>query len=541
MGQLETYIILFGIIVIIGQIFNKFPVPVSLILVITGMLLSLWPGFPHVSLNPNLVLNIFLPLLVYQISAYSSWKDFKKNKRAIGLLSVGHVIFITILIAWVIHFFIPHLGWPLAFVLGAVLSPPDTVAIVSIAEKVRMPTRIVSTLEGEGLLDDATALILFRFALVALVTHEFSAIHAISTFLMIIIGETLYGLALGYIIAELRLRIRNSMLNIIASILTPFLAYLPAEHLGGSGVVATVVTGFMIGHVYGMRFTPEFRLISRAVWPAIAFTIQGILFLLVGLNFHAILSGISLISTNSLLLYSTAIILTLILGRFFWVYVVLIFLPRFLFPSIRKKDPYPPWQFPFIVSWAGMRGGISLAAALAVPFLPGTVEGANPRDLLIFLVFCAITATFLIQGLTLPWLLMKIGLNKYGQSEKYSEHLSELSARMAMTKAVLRWLHQYKDQIKDNQKLLDEVKLHIREYRLFKMQLKEKIQHHDKNLVHDEETEKTEILEEIFIFSQIIEVERAELLQLWKNEKINLTVRDKLLTRLDHRSKHLSE
>jgi len=541
MGQLETYLILFGIIVIIGQIFSKSPIPISLILVITGMLLSLWPSFPIVNLNPTLVLNVFLPLLVYQISAYASWKDLKKNMRPIGLLSVGHVLFITVLIAWVIHFYIPQLGWPLAFVLGAVLSPPDSVAIVTIAEKIRMPTRVVSILEGEGLLNDATALILFRFALVAMVTHEFSAMQAVSNFFMIIIGETLYGLILGYVIAELRLRIRNSMLNILASILTPFLAYLPAEHLGGSGVLATVVTGFMIGHVYGMRFTPEFRLVSRAVWPAISFGIQGILFLLVGLDFHAILSGISSISLNSLILYSAAVILTVILGRFIWVYIFLIFLPRFLFPSILKKDPYPPWQFPFIISWSGMRGGISLAAALAVPFLPGTVEGANPRDLLIFLVFCAITATFVIQGLTLPWLLKKLGINKYGQSEKYTEHLSEISAKMAMTKAVLRWLAEYKDQIKDNQKLLDETKLHIRQYRMIKLQLKEKLQSHHENLIHDEKTEKAEILEETFILSQLIEVERAELLQLWKKEKINLAVRDKLLTRLDHRSNHLVE
>ncbi len=160
--------------------------------------------------------------------------------------------------------------------------------------------------------------------------------------------------------------------------------------------------------------------------------------------------------------------------------------------------------------------------------------------MLIFLVFCAITATFILQGLTLPWLLKKIGMNKFGQSEKYSEHLSEISARLAMTKAVLRWLSQYKDQIKDNPKLFNEVKVHIQKYRLIKMQLKEKIHSHNVNVIHDEETEKNELLEETFIASQMIEVERTELLQLWEKEKINLTIRDRLLAKLDHHSNRLT-
>ncbi len=539
MDTIEIFVILFGIIVAVAQLFNKSSIPTSLLLVITGMILSFLPYFPQINLNPDIVLNIFLPVLVYEISAYSSWQDLKKNVRPVILMSVGHVLFITAVVAVVIHALIPQIGWPLAFVLGAVISPPDTVAIVSIAEKIRMPRRIVTILEGEGMLNDATALILFRFALVAVVTHQFSAIHAVSAFFAVVIGETLYGLVLGYIIAEIRLRIRNPMLHVLASFLTPFLAYLPAVKLGGCGVLATVVTGFVIGHIYAMRFTPEFRLVSRSIWPATAFAIQSILFLLVGLDMRFVLQSISSISYQSLLIYSVAVILAVIIGRFIWVFAATL-IPRFLIPSLRKKDPYPPWQATFIVSWAGMRGGISLAAALAVPTLPIMIDGANSKNLLIFLVFCVITATLLLQGLTLPWLLKVLGVQSFGQHEKYCEHVGELRARLKMTRAVLRWLAEYKDQIKDDLKLLDEVKLRIKKYRMVRNQLKERIANHQEG-DEKEHTEEAEAASTVYLQSQVIEVERGELLRLWHKEEISYTVRNKLVERLDHRTKHLAE
>jgi monovalent cation/hydrogen antiporter len=537
MEQIETYIILFIVIVIIGQTFSKTPVPISLLLVITGMLLSVLPNPPDVILDPSIVLNVFLPLLIYQISAFSSWKDVKKNLRPIILLSIGHVMFITLLVAVVIHMLVPEFGWPLAFVLGAVISPPDDVAIVSIADKIRMPERIVTILEGEGMFNDATALILFRFALAAVITHQFSAIQAVSAFFFVVIGETLYGLALGFIIGELRLRIQNTTLNMMASLLVPFIAYIPPVMLGGSGVLSTAITGFVFGNSYALRVSPEFRLVSRAVWPTLAFAIQSLMFLLVGLDMRSILESISSLPPNSVLIYSVAVILTVIIGRFIWVYPAA-YLPRWLFPRIRKKDPYPPWQFPFVVSWAGMRGGISLAAALAVPVLPVINQGTNPKDLLIFLVFCVIMATLLIQGLTLPWLLKVLGVHKFGQSEKYNEHLAELGARLAMVRTALRWLIEFKKQVKDNPKLLDEVKLYLREYRMLRSQLKERIAGHDSTpvLMHDE---KEDWKDEIFILSQLIELQRMELLELWRQDKINLTVRNKLLEQLDHSAKHL--
>lgn len=539
MELISVYIMLFSIIVVTGCLFSRTVIPISLLLVIAGMFLSLIPHFPRVHLNPELVLNVFLPMLVYQISAYAAWEDFKKNTRPILLLSVGHVIFIACCVAVVIHALIPQLGWPLSFVLGAIVSPPDTVAIVSIAEKIRMPRKVVAILEGEGLLNDATALILFRFSLIAAISHEFVVSHAIFNFFAVVIGETLYGFILGHILAALRQKIHNPILHIAASLLTPFLAYLPAAKLGGSGVLATVVTGFVIGQVYATKFTPEFRLISRAVWPAVAFIIEGFLFLLVGLDMHFIVGNISIIPWHLLLFYSLSVIFIIVIGRFFWVYVMVSFLPRFLFPSLQKKDPYPPWQFPFVTSWAGMRGGVSLAAALAIPHLPVTIEGVNLRDLIIFLVFCVIVSTLVLQGLSLPWLLKKIGIQKFSRHEEYSDHVNEISARISLVTAALDWLTVY-EKNNESHELACEIKVHIHEYELLKSQLQERLENHDGE-ENDDHDSNNEMIETIFLLSQIIEIEREELLRLWQQEKISSGIRDKLLMRLDHRSQNLHE
>lgn len=225
MDTFIIYLILFSILVLLGQLFQKSTVPIALILVVFGMLLSFIPFFPETHIDSKLVLNIFLPLLIYQITAFSSWRDMKKQARPIALLSIGHVLFITFLVAIVIHALIPQMGWPLAFVLGSIISPPDDVAIVSIAEKIRIPERIFIILEGEGVFNDAAALTLFHFALTAAITSQFSFAQALGTFIVMIVGETLYGLMLGHLLGKLRTKITNTTLHVIASFITPFAAY----------------------------------------------------------------------------------------------------------------------------------------------------------------------------------------------------------------------------------------------------------------------------------------------------------------------------
>lgn len=535
MDYFIVYLILFAIIVLLGQLFNKSTIPLPLVLVMFGMLLSFVPFFPKINLDSKLILNFFLPLLIYQISSFSSWRDIKKQIRPIALLSIGHVFFITILVALVIHSLNPQIGWPLAFVLGAIISPPDSVAIVAIAEKIRIPERVFIILEGEGMFNDAAALTLFRFALLAAITHEFSVAYAFFGFSTMLIGETLYGLLIGHIIGKLREKITNTQLHVIASFITPFIAYVPAVYFGGTGIIATAIVGFVIGNKYTLRFTSEYRLISLAVWPTFAFAIQGLIFLLVGLDLRTIYMRISSIPFETLMVYLFSIIFVVIIGRFIWVYGALIFLPRLLSPSIRKKDPYPPWQYPFIISWSGIRGGISLAAALAVPTL--SMDGTDPRDLLVFLVFCIIVVTLILQGLSLPFILKKIGIDKVSQSERYNEHITELQTRVQMINAALNWLEKYVKKIQKNKKRLPEVTQRIYEYQILKSRLESRIAKHNDKLVHDEENE---IKEDISLLLKIIETERAELLKLWREDKINLKIRNKLLATLDHQvQRHL--
>lgn len=535
MDQNEIYIMLLGIIILVGLLFNKSTIPIALILVLTGIGLSLFISFPHIELNPNIVLDIFLPMLLYEISGFSSWNDIKKNMRPIMLLSIGHVLFITFLVALAIHTLIPQLGWPLAILLGAVLSPPDDVAIVSIAEKIHMPKRLLTILEGEGMLNDATALILFRFALAAVVTHEFSILQGVSQFCIVIALETLYGIALAYAVGTIRLKIDDPILHMIISIVTPFLAYFPAERLGGCGVLATVVTGFVMGHHFLVRFPPEVRLASRFVWPTLTFVLQNFLFLLVGLNMRFILDNLEQFPSEHLVQYTIVIVSIVIIGRFLWVYPSA-YIPRFFFASIRRKDPYPPWQYPFIISWAGMRGGISLAAALAVPVLPGTDGLENPRDFVIFLVFCVIIITLIVQGLTLPFILRALGIHSHIKREQSREYFSELSARIKMATAVIQWLYEYKESVIHDEKLLEEVKLQIRNYRLLKKQLRERIDSHAKNL---KQSTNIDSFNAFTLLSQIIEVEKNELFSLWQKEEISHAVRNKLLDQLDHRAHNL--
>lgn len=535
MEQIENYITLLAIIAIIGLVFNRSKIPISLILVLVGMLLSPFLHLNYIDLNPSLVLDVFLPLLLYQISTSASWKDVKKNVRPISLLSVGHVIFITFLVAFVFHLLLPELGWPLAFILGAVISPPDDVAIVSIADKVRMPQRLLTILEGEGMLNDATALIIFRFALAAMITHQFAFLDAIEAFVAVVVAEIAYGLTLGHALGKLRLKIDDPILHMMVSILTPFLAYLPAERLGGSGVLATVTTGFVIGHYYSVKFSAEFRIISRAVWPTISYALQNWLFLLVGFNIIFIWQGIAAIPPEFLALYGLTIVAAIIIGRFVWIYPAS-YLPRLFFKKIRSKEPHLPWQYPILVSWAGMRGGISLAAALAIPALPATAQGYDARDLIIFLVFCAILATLVMQGLTLPWLLKILGAKHYSQQEQYHEHLAELKARIKMIKAVLQWLKEYKELAINNPKLLSEIRLQLKNYQALKKSLLERIKKFDSR---DNYQAENDVMDSIYLKKQIIAIEKQELLRLWQEEHISHSVRNKLLDQLDHRAKHV--
>lgn len=534
MDTISLYVILLTVIFTVGVIFYRSTIPTSLLLVMVGMLLSFIPSFPHIEIDPHLILQLFIPLLVYEISAFSSWRDIKTNIRPILWLSVGHVFFITVLVACVAHALVPSLGWPMCFVLGAVVSPPDSVAIVSLAEKIYLPRKIITILTGEGLLNDAAALIVFRFALAAVITHEFILHQAILEFSTIVVVETLYGLVMGFVIGELRLRLRDANLQMVISLLTPFLVYLPAQKLGGSGILAIVVTGFVIGYRYLERLPPEIRILGTSIWKTLGFLVQSLLFLLVGLDLRFIIERIALIPVTQLILYAFAVIFVVIVGRFIWVFPAF-YWPQLFFFSRRKKEPQPPWQYPFIISWSGMRGGISLAAALIVPLTPVAAGVASPRDLLVFLVFCVIVATLILQGLALPWVVKTFGILQCGQQEKHSEHLRELEVRLEIVNEVLHWLFDCRQKRKDDASVLAEINFHIKEFQTTKIKLRKALKNHPDVGEYDVHMELKDI---VALELQIIEIERSVLAQLWRENKISHELRMKLMRELDFQTKH---
>ncbi len=537
MTDIELYIVLIAIIAVVGVVFRNSVIPTSLLLVMVGMAISFIPDFPTFNLNPKFIFDVFLPLLLYEASSYSTtWNEIRLSLRPIILLSIGHVIFITTLIAITIHYLIPDFGWPLAFVLGAVISPPDDVAIISIAEKVKMPNRVITILKGEAMFNDATALIIYRFALIAAITHQFSFIDSIAEFFMIVICETAYGYVLATIIGNIRLLLRDSSLQMIISILTPFLAYLPATRLGGSGVVATVATGLFIANNYWEKYPADVRLTARSIWSTLGFGVQSILFLMVGLNLKDVIINNDYIAAIDLLKLSGAVVFVVIVGRFLWCYPSA-YIPRWLFASIRKREPNLPWQYPFVISWAGMRGGISLAAALAVPEHT-LVDGIHPRELLVFLVFTVIIATLLIQGLSLPWLLKIIGMPQFGKLEDEQEQKSELMTRSAMSAAVLKWLSEFALQVKDDEALMAEIKLKIKEYSMIEDHLRDRMEAKEKMQLQSEEVR---IQEKKLLLAQIIQVERSELSRCFRQGEVSHHTKYKLEQQLDLLAKHFED
>lgn len=539
MYEIEFYMALLAVIITVGVLFRKSSVPFPLLLVLAGMLISFLP-IPHITIDPDIILDIFLPLLLYEASGFSmSWRDVKCNLRPITMLSIGHVVFITVLVATTIHAIVPQLGWPLSFVLGAIVSPPDDVAILAIADKIQMPRRVVAILKGEAVFNDAAALTIYRVALAALFTHQFVITHSILNFIVIIIGETCYGMFIGYTFGGVRLRIKDPALTMLISLLTPFMAYIPAERMGGSGVIATVVAGLYIGHHYWSRYSADTRLTLRSTWVMLCFAIQSILFLLVGLNFHYTLDGIASIDMRTLATSALAVILAVIVGRFLWVFPVT-YLPRLLSKQFRTKDPSPPWQAPFIISWAGMRGGISLAAAMAIPVLP-TIQGAHPREFVIYLVFSVIVATLLVQGMSLSWILERFGIPRYGRTERSEEIFSELKARAAMTSAAISWLSNYQTRVQQDEKLIAEIKRRLDEYQIIANKLNDRLQNSHRDSDDQENNIEVQYQKELTLLAQVIDIEREELMSHWHDNKINLTVRQRLEHQLDLRTKHLEE
>jgi monovalent cation/hydrogen antiporter len=426
-ATIEVLVALLVVIAAIALVARRLQIPPAIPLVLTGVILALLPGLPRVSFAPEFVLLLVLPPIIYSSAVAMSWREFRFNLRPISLLAVGCVVFTTIAAAAAVHWML-GLAWPVAFVLGAIVSPPDAVAPLSIARGMQLPRRILVILEGEGLANDATALILYRFAAAAVSLGVFSLGHAALMFAAIIAGEILWGIGVGWVMLRLRRWVGDPRIEILLSLLTPFVAYLPPEQLGGSGVLATVTAGLYISW-NGLRLiSAATRLQGIFFWDFLIYLVEGMVFLITGLQARRMLAGVGSYSLSDLTKSAVLVSAVVIVARFVWTYPAT-YIPRWLSPSLRRKDPSPPWQWPFVLSFTGVRGIVSLAAALAIPLQVANGEPFPERDLILFLTFFVILVTLVGQGLTLPAVIRALGLANAGRREHHTDATEEIEAR----------------------------------------------------------------------------------------------------------------
>jgi Na+/H+ antiporter len=424
---LQTIVGLLVVLAVIAFVAARLRVPPSILLVLAGTVLALIPGLPFLELAPELVLLMILPPVIYSAAVAMSWREFRFNMRPISLLAVGGVIVTTLAIGAASHWLL-GLSWPVGFTLGAIVSPPDAVAPLSIVRRMQLPRRLAVILEGEGLANDATALILYRFAVASVAVGTFSFGRAVGSFAIIVAGEIAWGIAVGWVMLRLRRLVAEPRIEILLSVLTPFAAYWPPEQIGGSGVLATVAAGLYISW-NGLRLiSASTRLQGIFFWDFLNYVIEGLVFLVTGLQARTLIEGIRGYSTFTLVLSAAVVSVVAIGTRFLWVFPVT-YIPRWMSARLRAEDPAPPWQFPFLLSIAGIRGVVSLAAALA---LPETIEGGQPfphRDLILFIAFSVIVVTLVGQGLALPAIVHWLGLGKIGRAEEHADRREEHAAK----------------------------------------------------------------------------------------------------------------
>ena len=426
------------VIVAVSVLAERLRTPPAILLVLAGVALALIPGLPTVKLAPEFVLLFVLPPVIYSSAVAMSWREFRFNLRPISLLAVGCVSFTTIAAAAAAHWLL-GLSWPEGFVLGAIVSPPDAVAPLAVARRMRIPRRILVILEGEGLANDATALVLYRFAVVAVSVGAFSFGHALEAFAAITVGEILWGLIVGWVMLRLRRWVDEPRLEIMLSVLTPFVAYWPPEHLGGSGVLATVTAGLYISW-NGLRLiSADTRLQGIFFWDFFIYLTEGMVFLITGLQARALTVGLKSYSKADLAVSALTICLVVIVARFVWMYPAT-YLPRWLSRAIARRDPAPPWQWPFALAFTGIRGMVSLAAALAIPLETDAGLPFPHRDLILVLTFAVILVTLVGQGLLLPTVIRALGLANAGRIEQDKERLEEFAARRQAIIAAMKRL-----------------------------------------------------------------------------------------------------
>jgi CPA1 family monovalent cation:H+ antiporter len=446
----QIFLILLATLAGTALLARRINVAPAILLLLAGTALAFLPGMPAVELPPQLVLLLVLPPLIYSASFAMSWREFKFNLRPIILLSVGCVIFTAFAVAAATHYLI-GLPWSIGFLLGAIVAPPDVVAPLAIARKLCLPRRILVVLEGEGLANDATALILYRFAVAAISTGMFSLPKAAGEFAAIIAGEVLFGTAVGWLSLRARHRARDPQIEITLSLITPYVAYWVPEHFGGSGVIATVACGLYMSWNGPLLISSATRLQGIFFWDLVIFLIEGMLFLLTGFQMRSLLEKSKAFPLGDILFATALVTVMVVIARFAWVFPAT-YLPRLL-RRVRERDPSPPWQWVFVLAFTGVRGAVSLAAALALPFALPDGTAFPYRDHIQFVSFGVIFITLVGFGLGLPAVVRWLGMAQAGRSESIAQHAAEIAARREALDVALNSL----ETITNDRQLSDEV------------------------------------------------------------------------------------
>lgn len=523
---MQILVILLAVIAAVAVVAARLRIPTAILLVLTGVALALVPGLPDIELAPDFVLLMVLPPVIYSSAVAMSWREFRANLRPISLLAVGCVVFTAVTTAAATHWLL-GLPWPIGFVLGAIVSPPDTMAPLSIARRMNIPRRILVILEGEGLANDATALILYRFAVVAVTIGAFSFSRAVETFAVIVVGEITWGIGVGWVMLRLRRWVGDPSIEITLSVITPFLAYWPPEHLGGSGVLATVATGLYMSWVGPRLISATTRLQGIFFWELLIYLIEGLVFLITGLQARTLIGRIGEYGLPELATSALVVSAVVIVARFVWNYPAA-YLPPGLNPWIRRRDAPPPWQWVFAVSFTGIRGIVSLAAALALPLATADGRPFPGRDLILLLTFSVILVTLVGQGLLLPLLIDALGLSNAGRRERAAYRAQEYKARQRGIEAALHRL----DSLVRSGRVATDLAERIRA--AHQDRLRHVRDRSDGDAHHRKRTETHDDVE-----LQMIAAERQEINELFRHGQLNDEERRHIERELDLREAHL--
>jgi CPA1 family monovalent cation:H+ antiporter len=515
MGNFEVIIFIMAILIGLSAIADRLKLPYPILLVAAGLIIGFAPTLPDLALDPDIVFLIFLPPLLYDAASKTSWQDFKASIRPISALAITLVFFTTVTVAVAAHYFIPGFSWPLAFLLGAIVSPPDAVAATSITKGLGLNKKVITILEGESLVNDASALIAYRYAIAAVSTGTFIIWKAGLQFLLVSTGGILAGIAIGYVFVVVHKKItNNSIVETSLSLLTPFISYLLAEHLQVSGVLAVVSTGLLISRRSPEIFSYQTRMRNRAIWDTLIFLLNGVVFILIGLQLPYILKGSAAYTLWQLIGYGLIISLATIIVRIVWVFAGASFQKvfsrdkqAFNLQEGEEEEDKIQWKNVLIVAWTGTRGVVSLATALALPLTLHNGSAFPKRHLILFLAFVVIFVTLIVQGLSLPVLIRLLDVKPQQKNNQENKEL-----RLLMTNSIINFIdHDLPLNLDD--KLRDQIK---RRYELMSEQLTKDIKNIKRSRKKEDRFSLTPLRQMLSAQMEIAKFQRELLIKLHK-------------------------